>query len=73
MRQHQKLRLVNMSTKMCRQVVTSPLNTNKHVSKMMMVPGVPTSDSVGTTDGYLLSVSGNFLSLQKLPLTGSPK
>ena len=67
------MRLVNMSTKMCRKVISAPLNTSKHVSKMMTVPGIHTSDSVSSSEGYVLSVAGNYLALQKLPLSGSPR
>ena len=56
-----------MSTKMCRKVVAAPHNTGKHVSRMVLVPGMR------ATDGYVLSSSGNYLSLQKLPLTGAPR
>ena len=69
--QHQKQRMVNLNTKMCRKVVT--LNTHKHISSMLFVPGVITSNPMKTTDGYFLLSSGNFLVLQKIPLTGSPR
>ena len=62
-----------MSTKMCRKVVAGPQHTGKHVSRMLLVPGLTTSSPMRTTEGYVLSSSGNFLSLQKLPLTGAPR
>ena len=62
-----------MSTKMCRKVVTGPANTGKHVSRMLLVPGVTTSSPMRTTEGYVLSSSGNYLTLQRLPLTGAPR
>ena len=71
--QHQKQRLVNMSTKMCRKVVAGPANTGKHVSRMLLVPGVTTTSPMRTTEGYVLASSGNYLCLQKLPLTGAPR
>ena len=70
---HQKQRMINLSTKMCRKVVTGPHNTHKHISNMMFVPGVLTSNPMKTTDGYFLISSGNFIVLQKLPLTGAPR
>ena len=43
------------------------------VSRMLLVPGLQTSNPLRTTDGYILAASGNFLVLQKLPLTGAPR
>ena len=60
-----------MSTKMCRKVVASPQNTNKHVSKMLLIP--PLDASMKPNDGYILSASGSYLSLQKIPLSGSQR
>ena len=63
--------MINLNTKMCRKVVM--LNTHKHISDMLFVPGVITTNPMKTTDGYFLLSSGNFLVLQKIPLTGSPR
>ena len=62
---HQKQRMINLSTKMCRKVVLGPHNTHKHISKMLHVPA--------KTAGYFLISSGNFIGLQKIPLTGAPR
>ena len=70
---HHKQRMINLTTKMCRKVVSGPHNTNKHISNMLFVPGVLTSNPMKTTDGYFLISSGNFIVLQKLPLTGAPR
>ena len=43
------------------------------VCRMLLVPGLQTSNPLRTTDGYILAASGNFLVLQKLPLTGAPR
>ena len=42
------------------------LNTHKHISDMVFVPGVITSSPMKTTEGYFLLSSGNFLVLQKI-------
>ena len=77
-----------MSTKMCRKVVAGPPHTGRHVSRyvctlynrftvhvsrMLLVPGVTTTSPMRTTEGYVLSSAGNYLALQKLPLTGAPR
>ena len=43
------------------------------VCRMVLVPGLQTSNPLRTTEGYILAASGNFLVLQKLPLTGAPR
>ena len=40
---------------------------------MVLVPGLQTSNPLRATEGYILAASGNFLVLQKLPLTGAPR
>ena len=40
---------------------------------MVLVSGLQTSNPLRATEGYILAASGNFLVLQKLPLTGAPR
>ena len=68
---HQKQRLINMGTKMCRKVVLGPMGS-KHISTMKFIPGLQGLSPSKNTDGYFVIISGNHLALQKIPLTGSP-
>ena len=68
---HQKQRLLNITTKMCRKVVSCPRELG-HVSAMHVVQGLQGLSPLKTTEGYFLLVCGTHIALQKLPLTGCP-
>ena len=69
---HQKQRLINMGTKMCRKVVLGPQQGSKHISKMKFIPGLQGLSPMKNTDGYFAISCGTYLALQKIPLSGSP-